>query len=65
LTAGSRWAGASVHRVGVAIDRGALVARAPLALEPGLDREAQFERLHALERRVVATAIRRWAFEAR
>jgi phosphoribosylglycinamide formyltransferase-1 len=65
LAAGSRWAGASVHRVGVAVDRGALVARAPLTLEPGLAREAQFERLHALERRVVATAIRRWSFEAR
>jgi phosphoribosylglycinamide formyltransferase-1 len=65
LAAGSAWAGASVHRVGVAVDRGALMARAPLALDPGLDRDAQFARLHALERRVVATAIRRWAFEQR
>jgi phosphoribosylglycinamide formyltransferase-1 len=65
LAAGSRWAGASVHRVGVAVDRGALVARMPLELDPGLPRAAQFEALHALERRVVATAIRRWAFEQR
>ncbi len=65
LAARSVWAGASVHRVSVAVDRGALLARAPLALESGLDRAAQFERLHELERRVVATAIRRWGFEQR
>jgi len=65
LAAGSAWAGASVHRVGVAVDRGALLARAPLALDPGLERDAQFERLHALERQVVGTAIRRWGFEQR
>ncbi len=65
LAAGSPWAGASMHRVGVAVDRGDLMARLPLALEPGLGRDPQFERLQALERQVVATAIRRWAFEQR
>ncbi len=65
VAAGSGWAGASVHRVGVAVDRGALVARAPLRLEPGLDRALLEERLHALERRVVATAVRRWVCEQR
>lgn len=63
LAAGSRWAGATVHRVGVAVDRGAVFARAPLALAEGEDRAALDERLHALERRVVGTAVRRWAWE--
>ncbi|MDQ2857536.1 MAG: GNAT family N-acetyltransferase [Candidatus Eremiobacteraeota bacterium] len=65
LAARSAWAGASVHRVGVAIDRGEIFARLPLDLrEPG-DDLARFERLHELERRVVATAVRRWTFEQR
>jgi len=65
LAAGSAWAGASVHRVGVAIDRGDIFARLPLGLrEPG-DEAARWERLHVLERRVVATAVRRWTFEQR
>jgi len=63
LAAGSRWAGATLHRVGVAVDRGAVLARAPLSLEPGEPREALDERLHALERRVVAAGIRRWSWE--
>lgn len=65
LAAGSPWAGASVHRVGVAVDRGELLARAPIRLDETLGRDAQFEALHAIERRVVATAVRRWAFEQR
>jgi len=65
LAAGSPWAGASVHRLSVAIDRGAVFARAPLALEPGRSRAALEERLHALEHRIVADAIRRWGWEQR
>ena len=65
LAAGSRWAGATVHRVSVAIDRGEVLARAPLALVPDEPRAALEERLHALERGVVRTAVRRWSWEQR
>jgi len=63
LAAGSRWTGATVHRVGVAVDRGAVLARAPLRLEPDEPRDALDERLHALERRIVATGIRCWSWQ--
>ncbi len=63
LAARSAWAGASVHRVGIAIDRGTVLARAPLALVTGEARDALDARLHALERRVVAAAIGRWISE--
>jgi phosphoribosylglycinamide formyltransferase-1 len=62
LAAGSRWIGASVHRAGLEVDRGAILVRAPLAVEFA-DRAALMERLHALERRVVAGSIARWAAE--
>lgn len=63
LAAGSGWAGASVHRVGVAVDRGEVLARAPLFLVPAEERAVLDQRLHALERSVVAIALRRWAWE--
>jgi len=63
LAAGLGWSGATVHAVGVAVDRGAVYARAPLALPADVPRDALAARLHALERDVVATAIRRWARE--
>jgi len=63
LAAGSDWTGATLHRVGIAVDRGAVLSRAPLPLQQGEPREALDERLHALERRVVATGIRRWSWE--
>jgi phosphoribosylglycinamide formyltransferase-1 len=63
LAAGVGWAGASVHRVGVAVDRGGLMARAPLRLTPGEPRAALDERLHALEHRVLRAALRRWTWE--
>jgi phosphoribosylglycinamide formyltransferase-1 len=62
LVAGSRWSGASVHRVNVAVDRGAILARAPLALEAQTRDEAE-ARLHALEHRVLQTALTRWCWE--
>lgn len=61
----SPWAGATTHRVSVAVDRGAVYARAPLRLDPGENRAAADERLHALERGVVAAAVRRWTWERR
>ncbi len=63
LAAGVPWAGASVHRVGVAVDRGEVLARVPLRRLKGEDREALMERVHAAEHRVLHTAIRRWAYE--
>ncbi len=63
LAAGLGWSGATVHAVGVAIDRGAVYARAPLALPADVPRADLETRLHALERTVVATAVRRWARE--
>jgi phosphoribosylglycinamide formyltransferase-1 len=63
LAAGVAWAGATVHRVGVAVDRGGVLARAPLRLTPGEPRDELDARLHALEHRVLAAAIRRWGWE--
>lgn len=63
LAAGLGWSGATMHRVGVAVDRGSVYARAPLRLAVDRDRDALETELHALERRVTETAIRRWARE--
>ncbi len=63
LAAGVGWVGASVHRVGVDVDRGVVLARAPLPIVSGEAREQLDARLHALEHRVLATAIRRWTWE--
>lgn len=63
LAAAAPWAGASVHRVGVAVDRGEVLARAPLRRLEGEDRAALMERVHAAEHRVLRAAIRRWAYE--
>jgi folate-dependent phosphoribosylglycinamide formyltransferase PurN len=49
--------------VGVAVDRGAVLARAPLAFEAGEERAEFDERLHELERRVLRSALRRWGWE--
>jgi phosphoribosylglycinamide formyltransferase-1 len=65
LAAGVGWIGASVHRVGVAVDRGGVLARAPLALIPGESRGELDGRLHALEHKVLTLAIRRWTWEQR
>ena len=64
VRAGSPWSGATVHRLGVEIDRGEVFARLPLRLADGVPRDALEAELHALEARVVATAIRRWTWEA-
>ena len=63
LEAGVKWIGASFHRVGLDVDRGSILARAPLRLIDGEPRESLEERLHALERRVVSMGIRRWTWE--
>ncbi len=63
LAFGSRWVGASAHRVTPATDRGAVLVRKPLALENGESRTAIMERLHPLEHRVLAGGIMRWLYE--
>jgi phosphoribosylglycinamide formyltransferase-1 len=63
LAAGARWIGASVHRVGPAVDRGEVLARAPLRLAPGESRESVVTRLHELEHRVLGAALLRWCWE--
>ncbi len=63
LAADAPWVGASVHRVGVAVDRGEVLARAPLHRLEGEDAAALMERVHAAEHRVLRIAIRQWAYE--
>lgn len=62
VAAGRGWSGASVHRLGAAVDRGELFARAPLRIGDQ-NGQASFDRLRALEREVVATAVRSWSFQ--
>jgi len=63
LAAGSRWAGATVHRVTPATDRGPVLARKPLPVEPQEEEAHLMERIHAVERDLVKGAIVRWLFE--
>jgi phosphoribosylglycinamide formyltransferase-1 len=63
LRAGSRWVGATVHRVTRATDRGSVIARAPLRVESGEEEDALMQRVHEVEHRLVPTAITRWTFE--
>ncbi|HLI97688.1 MAG TPA: formyltransferase family protein [Candidatus Baltobacteraceae bacterium] len=60
---GSRWAGASAHRVTLEADRGPVLVRKPLALELGDTPERVMERMHPLEHRVLAGSIMRWVYE--
>jgi phosphoribosylglycinamide formyltransferase 1 len=63
LAWGSRWIGASAHRVTLDADRGPVLVRKPLASEPGESHDALLDRLHPVEHRVLAGGIRRWVFE--
>lgn len=60
---GSRWVGASSHMVTLEADRGPLLLRKPLRIEPGDTHESIMERLHPLEHRILAGGIMRWVFE--
>lgn len=62
---GSRWTGASCHRVTLDADRGPVLTRKPLAIAPGEPQDAIMERLHPIEHRVLAGGIQRWAYELR
>ena len=63
LAWGSRWTGASSHRVTLDTDRGPVMVRTPLRIFPGESQEAIMERLHPLEHRVLAGGIMRWVYE--
>jgi phosphoribosylglycinamide formyltransferase-1 len=63
LAWGSRWVGASSHRVTLDADRGPVLVRKPLALVNGESHEAIMQRLHPLEHRVLAGGIMRWVYE--
>jgi phosphoribosylglycinamide formyltransferase-1 len=65
LAYGAAWFGASVHRVGLEVDRGEVMVRAPLSRIEGETRETLFERIHAVERRILIEAIERWIDERR
>lgn len=60
---GSRWVGASSHLVTLEADRGPLLVRKPLAIQPGDTVETIMERLHPLEHRMLAGGIMRWVYE--
>ncbi|HEY0797540.1 MAG TPA: formyltransferase family protein, partial [Candidatus Baltobacteraceae bacterium] len=60
---GSPWFGASVHRLRLEVDRGDIVARAPLLRRVDESSAALIERIHALEHGVLVAAARRWVFE--
>jgi phosphoribosylglycinamide formyltransferase 1 len=64
VRAGRGWSGASVHRLGAAVDRGELFARAPLRIGTGDDRTGH-DQLRNLEQEVVATAVRSWSYQQR
>lgn len=63
LEFGSHWVGASSHLVTMEADRGPLLVRKPLALQPGDTVESIMERLHPLEHRMLAGGIMRWVYE--
>jgi phosphoribosylglycinamide formyltransferase-1 len=63
LVANSPWVGASVHEVTVDTDRGRVLARKPLRVLAGEDEEGLLARLHPIEHKLVATAIKRWLYE--
>lgn len=63
LVASSAWVGATLHRVTAATDRGPVLARRPLRVEPGEDEADLMGRVHELERGVVRAGLMRWLFE--
>jgi phosphoribosylglycinamide formyltransferase 1 len=63
LAVSSKWVGAALHRVTNLTDRGPVMARKPLRVEPGEEEPHLMERVHALERGVVRAGITRWLYE--
>ncbi len=63
LAWGSRWTGATAHRITLHTDRGPVLARKPLAINAGETEEAVLARLHPIEHEVMREAIMRWVYE--
>jgi phosphoribosylglycinamide formyltransferase 1 len=63
LAASSAWVGATLHGVTGATDRGPVLARKPLRVEPGEDEDHLMERVHEIERPVVRAGVIRWLYE--
>ncbi|MGH7737985.1 MAG: GNAT family N-acetyltransferase [Candidatus Tyrphobacter sp.] len=63
VRAGSRWTGSSVHRVTADADRGEIVMRVPMPMEPEEPEERAYERLREVEHALVPRAIRAWTYE--
>lgn len=63
LAAGVSCTGASLMQITPHVDRGPVLARKPMRLEPGEDEATALERLHALERDVVREGLLRWLKE--
>ncbi|HET6275732.1 MAG TPA: GNAT family N-acetyltransferase [Candidatus Cybelea sp.] len=63
LALSSEWVGATLHRVTAATDRGPVLARRPLRVEPKEDETHLMNRVHELERGVVRAGVTRWAHE--
>ena len=61
--ASSSWVGATLHRVTGATDRGPVLARKPLRVDPQEDEDHLMTRVHELERGVVRSGIMRWLYE--
>lgn len=62
LAAGARWYGATVHRVGNEIDRGAVLERRAIPLREKTE-EAALAALRPVEREVLRAALTRWSRE--
>ncbi len=60
VAAGTAWAGASVHRVTLEVDRGSILVRTPLQLDAPTTLDGFRERIRPLEHAAVTRAIRRW-----
>ena len=63
LESGCGWIGATVHLVTPQTDRGPVLARRPLRLEPGESEADVMRRLHPLEHELVAAAVLRRLYE--
>ena len=63
LAWGSRWTGATAHRITLHTDRGPVLVRKPLAINAGETEDGVLERLHPMEHQVMREAIMRWVFE--
>jgi len=63
IAAGATHAGASLIRITSEVDRGPVLARKPMRLQPGEDEAAALQRLHAVEQAVVREGVRRWLGE--